>query len=284
MSEHEDLQSDIPAYAQANLGAEARARLETHMAQCQECSELVETAREILSAAVGAGSEMFDPHPEPLVLREVALRRKVAGVERLDHHLSSCASCSLEVSVWRQREQASGATARPAWRGGRGWRGWAPALAAGVAAGLGLALMLRPAPPPPPAAPAPAGPALGAALPSGPLPLLLLPGPLRGSQPRASLRLPPGSPLLILAVQPLAAAEGPDEARYRFEIVDSRGRGVWGAELSARDIRAHLDASDVLTFAVPSVLLPAGGYELEVRSLPLAGGAPLLEIPFDILP
>jgi hypothetical protein len=269
MNEHDLIQEDLPAYAASRLEEPALGRLEAHLKFCGECREMAARFRSLASFMRADGDALFEPHPT-----EAALLRHVAGGavgdrDGIARHLEVCATCSLEAGVWReQRQQARAFPQAVPSRRSSGWK-IAATLAAGLILGAGLSLPISRAirtaglPPATPALPTTAGPATPGPEPSvGPQ--LILPRILRGETPVISYAPAPNQTFVVIACLATIAPEAPPESAFRYEIRRSTGGSVWSRELTAAEIRRHLESTEVVTLLVPGTTLPPGRYEFRL--------------------
>jgi len=292
VTDHESWQDEVPAYVASRLEGEARDRFESHLRNCPACVTQVATWKEIVSALHDHGAILFEDHPSEAALRAYALAREGAGDAGIARHLATCASCELEVTAWRTR-QALGLRSGTIRRRGaaieaRGGALRAPVLwlGAGLMAGLGLAVLLRLAPTSRPETRErrPAAAMQPVATWTGPVQLLVLGSPLRGQGALPTFRIEPDQPFALIAVQPALPESAGDTERYRFLIRRETGEVAWVSELDASQIRRHLETTEVVTFAVPSVDLSPGRYEMRVLPRDRQENEPLLQMPFQIVP
>jgi hypothetical protein len=270
MPEHEDRVAQIPAYARGDLDPEDRLKLEDHLSRCPQCSSRAESARLLVQAMRGAGEDLFAGHPDGMRLREHALGLGPDDAGAIDRHLSSCASCALEVSVWKRGAVAGKGRAA-------GWKHLA-AAAAGIAVGIGLVLALRqPSAPVPAPHPAPAAAA-------GPVPFLLLQGPLRGEEGPPALSIPADAPYLLLAVSPLVPSDAAEDKPFRLEIRPPGGAPSWSIDLPAGRIRQEVRMAGILALPVPAAALPSGVYDLRLLEASDPAGPPIMDWRFEIAP
>lgn len=309
MTDHREWQEEVPAYVAGRLGDEARQAFEAHLSECDACSEIAATWKEIASSMRRGGEELSSAHPDEMALRDYATGGATLANRDVARHIVYCASCELEVSAWKAREAGlrspAGGEVRsaPAGPWPAGARVAVVAVAIGIIVGVGLAIVLRPAPPAGiqiarqdpsvrPAGPEPVGPSPGGApqptgplaAPAGPVQLLVLGGALRGGEPAPAFRIGAAQPFVLVAVQPTLPARAGADDLYRFEVVRAGGEVVWSSEQTVAQIRPHLESSEVITFAIPSEALPAGHYEMRVAARGAPGAGPIVRIPFDILP
>jgi len=288
MSSHQVLQEEIPAYIARRLEGDTLRALEAHLADCPECTEKVRTGRALVSAMRAGGEELFAGHPDETTLREYAFGKSGADAGKIARHLATCASCELEVSAWKLREESTRRGLAPP--GLRAPARAAPSarfhplsLAAGLLVGVGAVLLLRPEFSPRAGAPAVTTPGAPALEWHGAAQLIVLTSPLRGEALLPAYRLDGNRPFVLFAVQPALADGAPDDATYRFEILGSGPSAIWSSDLTASEIRRHLEVSQVVTFPVPSHLLPPGRYTFQLGGREAAQAQPLLEIHFEVI-
>ena len=286
MSDHDTWEEEIAAYVAGRLDEGVRRRVEAHLRDCRPCSELAASVREIAEASGDRDESDSATHPDSLRLRDLALGRG-SGDDLLARHLAECASCALEAAVWREREgRPPGSAARRVTA--------APfrtliALAAGLLAGAGAGAWYasRTSPPirfsaiadrPPDRPGTPATPWSGA------VQLFFLPNPLRGAEQHPVLRPDPSAPVVLVALQPDLPATLTGTALCRFSIQGIDGGTTWSVDLNADSVRAHLQQSEAVTFAIPASALPPGRYEMRLITGDRPDGSPLLQRPFEILP
>ncbi len=259
MSEHVDQQQDIAPYVSGRLDEIGRLELERHLADCQECRDLVAWCE-----GVAAGS-----HPEPLTLKRFTEGAKAPEGRAIAAHLEKCMSCALEVERWRHGSaaEASGRFVRSRWDLRSGIAG--AALAAACV--LGMALLW-------PNRPAPASPAGGVAE------WIVLEPPTRGAVEVRQVRPIPGQQLLPVGVSLNLPANIADADGLRLDIVDETGRVLWGQDISAGGARSAMRANGILLVQVPLADLSGGRHVLRLAPRDERVGSPLVEIPFDIRP
>jgi anti-sigma factor RsiW len=297
MTEHDDLQFDIPALLASRLDEPSRVRLEKHLAECASCSETVSVARGILGALEEGGEAVWEEHPSIDRILDLATDSGPVEAGRFAAHVSVCPTCTLEIDAWKAiHAKGLAAPPRSSDLEDRRLRG-APApirsrvppallgLAAGVLLGAALTAILIGRG--------------GAGAPGGGTgPGLTSPAPWSGAPRWAQLELPrrgggeekPLSVVSISAEDPtvllLVPAEfsraGGSGGSYAFEILDAAGRAAWRTELSSDQLAARIDpASSFMALLVPTDRLRAGRYDLAVREA-RGGPDPLLTIPFEV--
>lgn len=259
MSEHEDLQMDLPAYAASRLEGGAAKRLEEHLKECASCREMAESLREFGSAIRERGEALIEPHPAEAEVRDYARGETVSDRGRIERHLEVCATCSLEVETWKRRPGAlADARSMPPAGGLHRWGSVALASAAGLVIGFGVARLLNDASAPPPSVRPTHGPQ-ERVLSAGPL--LILPRALRGEGVAVTYRIDPRQEFVVMAC-PVSIPDSaePDE-RFRFEIRNADGQMVWSREMTAEAVREHLNSvAEAVTLLAPTSALEPGGY------------------------
>jgi hypothetical protein len=267
---HHDVLAELPAYVASRLDAEAAAAVAAHLGRCERCAGAAEDLRKIAAALRDGGDALFGPHPSTEELAGLARGTGAAG-PALARHLEVCASCSLEVEVFRRRGGA-GRTAAAGTR--RAWTYAAAALAAGLLAGSGLTILLR-TPPPPPAAGVP-GP--------GARPFILLTA-LRSGEDHLTFRIDPDETAVLVGMAPDLPPDVSDGDAIRFEIRWGEGglRTAWAAEEAAGRVRRLVEEFEAVTFPVPVRDLPSGPIEMRVTRAGPGGGEILLRLPFEIV-
>jgi hypothetical protein len=251
MSHHEDLQLELPAYATGRLDAVTRARVEAHLTQCGECGALAATFQGLGAAIRNGGDSLFEPHPPHAELRQAARSGSQPVPAPLRAHLDACESCSLELEGWKR---VAARAPRPAHRG---WGMVALAAAAGVVAGAGLSFLVVRGPMPARAdGIAAVGHLVG--------PQLNLPAMLRSGVDEVVYDLAPDQAAIVTSWPVSVPDEAPGQARYRFEIGPPEGAAVWSQELTAGEIRRHVQAAELVTLLVPASALPPGTHEMRL--------------------
>ncbi|MBZ5637561.1 MAG: zf-HC2 domain-containing protein [Acidobacteriia bacterium] len=116
----------------------------------------------------------------------------------------------------------------------------------------------------------------------GAVELHILPSALRGGRP-ATLEVNAGQPFVLLGVTPQLPGLTASTRRFVFAIAGPAAQPLWSCEMSASEITARVNETNVVTLAVPGSLLPPGRFELRVAPVDAGGGEPLLRIPFEIV-
>ena len=266
MSEHEDLQLDLPAYAASRLEGVAAKRMEDHIRECESCQEMAESLREFGKAIREGGAELLEPHPAEVEIGSYARGEMVSDRGRIERHLAVCATCSLEVETWRRGGDAwSGARSVRAAGGRQGWGSLALASAAGLVVGFALARLLNDASAP--------GPSVRTAQSfqqrvGSTGPLLILPRALRGEGVGVTYRIDPKQELVVMACPISIPGDAAPDARFRYEIQGSSGQVVWSQEMTAEAVREHLNGiAEAVTLLVPTSSLEPGEYVFSLSSV-----------------
>ncbi len=273
MTNHEQLQQQIPAFLAARLDRSESSQVENHLNDCEDCADLVQVGTDLVRGMRDGKEEVFTPHPDVRMLRRYSLGEELEGRADLVRHAASCASCELEVAAWRRWGKVKAtSTQEEEFRRAQGRRfTWKPALAAGILLGMGLTFGLRGLAPQSVEAPAPW---------TGSAALLTLEAAYRGAAPVAQIVVESDQPYLPLVVSPELpqAAQAGDRFRFAIAAMDA-GAPFWSLELSAEEVRVQLEATGVVTFLVPTGGMDAGRYDFSMQD---AAGAPLVQIPFEV--
>jgi alkylhydroperoxidase/carboxymuconolactone decarboxylase family protein YurZ len=267
-----------------------RAELEAHLAECEECRELLETARELREAAPGLTERLLE-HPEARLLDEYAFRPETLDAEVrswIDAHLKACKACGEAVAVLHRsaeapEDPASSPRRRPPRRPGLlGRTVLHPAAAAVylVAALVLLPFALRGTPEPEPPGMAPAA---DTARVVGPAFRLFPDEPFRGEQPaepepaRRILVSEQARAVRVDLVTDLDALEWPD-AGLRLRVFSEDGEEILTTGLSPLDV----SPMGVVSIEIPlRALAPREAHHVQIHSA--AGDAPpLFEARFEV--
>ncbi len=277
MVDHEQYRQNVAAYVAGRLGGDGARQLEAHVAECDDCAAVVESWIEIAEGFRQGGVALLESHPDTVEIRAyVAGTASSEARARIERHLRTCASCSLEVGTGGT--QRTVVPFRPA-RAKTVFRLGIPAsIAASLLLGVGIGLFFRSGSLPEsdlsPAASAPAW--------SGPVNLLLLERPTRGVSTTRTYRVDAGQPFVPLAV-PVVVPEGSaDTELFRFTVRDEGGRVVWWSQLPADTLRRQIAESGVVSFLVPASDLEPGRKTLRFARALTPEPVALLEIPFEI--
>lgn len=279
MSDQKDLHELIPDHVAGRLDAETKRQVDDYLSRHPESRALASRWTAIARGMREGGELLLTPHPETDRLRSFAGCKGTEGINdeeirrEITRHVETCASCSLEVAVLRDRPAKPTRASRPA-RAARSaytlvYRFASLAAAAGIVLGIGLGVLYESSGPGQPAW-------------SGAVGLVTLDPSLRGHDTVATFELDPSQPFVPVVVAPMLPAEAAADERFGFSILDSGHLAVWSTDLTAGAIQEHLEASGVVTFLVPATELPAGRYVLKVRPLTAPDALPLLEVPFEI--
>lgn len=261
------------------LGPDLRHRVQGHLEGCEDCASLAGT-HDMLAGRHTPVEDLVDLSLHP---HEIDEARRM----QLQAHLDVCEACGAESRFVRRAERSAVATMT----GTRPRSAWMlPLVAAAALAGLGfsawLALFRIPrlestidrleASPSRrvDAAPHPneAGPLVR---------VQYLPSARRGPGSHAIVDLETGQPYEYLAV------EVPDfEPRgdTTVDLATEKGDRVWSRAIGADELRRLTRGTPEITLAVPTRVLHAGRFILELRDASAPAAAPLLEVPFEVRP
>ncbi len=258
---HEELQSALPAYVADRLPGEDRQSVQEHLAACAECRSVAETWEGLADALREDDVNLFEPHPDPLEVRSLALGiTNGTDHESIRLHVTTCASCELEAQIWkRQPAVPAEPSAMAHVTSGQGVSTARLALlcaAAGAILGVALSVfLLRPAPDSAPEN----GSWAGATTP------IQLPAQLRGGSDTELQHVIGPDERRVVVLFPSVDARYSGEEDYRFTIT-SGGREVLSRTLPAAEARRHMKAVDVVTFDLLAASLTPGRYECTVVS------------------
>ena len=270
MSDESNICELIPAYVAGRLDADSKREVDAYLARHPETEELTARWSAIARGLREGGENLLTEHPETSVLTRFANgeeeQEEDAQRIKIARHVETCASCSLEVATLRGHTGAHvRVTSTPRTMI---YRFASLAAAAGIVLGIGLGVLYETQ-----------GPGRGAS--TGAVDLLTLDPALRGGEAMISFEADASQPFVPVVVAPVLPEEATSEERFGFSIL-REDAVIWSADLSAGEIREHLDTSGVVTFLVPTTELFAGRYSLEIRSWTAPDSLPLLEVPFQI--
>jgi hypothetical protein len=264
MSEHEDLQMNLPAYAASRLEGAAAKRMEDHLRECAGCREMADSLRGFGNAIREGGTALMEPHPSEEEIRGYARDEPVSDRGRIERHLAVCATCSLEVETWKRGSGALFSRSRPAAGGLSRWGSVALATAAGLVIGFGIASLLNDSSGPGPSV-SPTQGLQEKVLSAGPL--LILPRALRGEGLAVTYRIDPKQEFVVMACPVSIPEDAAPEARFRYEIRGSGGQVVWAREMTAEAVREHLNSTaEAVTLLAPTSALEPGRYVFSLSS------------------
>lgn len=267
---HETAISRIGDLLRGRLDAARRAEVIGHLEDCADCRALSDT----YVAVAGAFDDLpgSDEHADSAELVELAVdpdRLDPAVRARIETHVKRCPSCAHDLEATRNAEaelaaftespQGSGAA-----RAGAARNPWARAAVAAAIVGVALAY------------PAWRGLSVAPRLEqrlqqlesfSGPVGLVVLEPPQRGAEdPVPTLDVAAAQPAVPLAVVPVLDERVGAETPVLFSILDAAGHRVWSREMSRAVAEGYARDAGVVTFLVPSDLLPEGRYTLQVST------------------
>jgi alkylhydroperoxidase/carboxymuconolactone decarboxylase family protein YurZ len=104
---HDRLAEQIPWLVRGELPAARRAELEEHVATCEECRALLETAQELSEAAPDLSDRLLE-HPEARLLDEYAFRPEALDESLrawIAAHLKACEACGEAVAMLHRSAQ-----------------------------------------------------------------------------------------------------------------------------------------------------------------------------------
>jgi hypothetical protein len=237
---------------------------------------------------------MFEPHPSEEELREFWIGNASPSRDRIARHLGICASCALEVDVWRKMGdkpipavpvQGGVTTQRPRRRAIAGMP-MGLATAAGLLIGIALGYVARDRAVSPSRIPALAErpqpsvserplevlPRIG--------PQLLLPRPLRGEEAPAAYRIGPRQQAVIVACPASVPKAAAPTARFRYELTREGETLAWSQEMTAAAIRAHKERTGVVTLLIPTGVLETGRTTFRLIAVDAPGGS-LYRVPIE---
>src|SRR5262249_13801508 len=113
-------------------------------------------------------------------------------------------------------------------------------------------------------------------------PQLILPPHLRSEPGRIAYAIDPAQEAVVMAWPAGIPDEAPPDQVFRFEIGAPGKAADWSYEMSAAQVRHHLDVAEVVTLLVPAAVLGPGTHE--ARLLASSGGAPLYLAYVDVSP
>lgn len=127
---HEEAATLLTDYAADRLSYERAESVKTHLASCDDCSEVLATVRGLRVEIREHGAALIEPHPDADVLARYASTPDALAIgelERVGSHVRACATCRHEVDVahraasrsaawwYRLGELLSPRTPAPAW-------------------------------------------------------------------------------------------------------------------------------------------------------------------------
>jgi hypothetical protein len=275
---HEEALELIPAFLTSSLEGPALERLHAHLRDCERCAEIATGIGEVVETLRENGHELLDPHPDEKALRAYFEGRSSPEAKRIERHLRTCASCSLELSTktWQPS---------PLRVEGLLWsRGGMPAVRLGVAAGLfalglvlgvGLKAFWR--------GRGKSGEAPAISMPSwsGAVDLHLLPAPTRREGiTRFTLRK--GQPATILHLPNVLPGAGSPDERFRLAVKRRDAGAVFEQTYTRAEMMRAFNRWDVMPILLSSSNLPAGSYEVIV-SRERDPDQELAVLPFEIV-
>jgi hypothetical protein len=259
MNDHAEIQPLLADLARGTLDGDVRAGMETHVAECVECREWLDTYA-FLARSLASGNAV--EHPEAGVVAtwavdEAALAPDVRA--SLADHFAACPACRAQVDMVRQAIRDS---PRPVPMSSG--RRWSVAGTVAIAAGLMLAV------------------AGGAALFhnasavrelaaiqdwSGTVGYVVIEDAQRGTSPEPRMRLRAGQPFALVAFRLDLSSDLARTTSVEVELFDAGGGRVWTTTLPAQPLRDDVSAYGAAFLPIPSRALVAGSYEVRVTAI-----------------
>lgn len=255
---HEEAVLLVPDLGKGRLEPAEEAAVRSHLAVCTECSGLSDAYR-FVSAALRVATE----HPEPAEL--VAHAMGASPQPEVEHHLSSCSSCSQQAAAIRAAESELGTRRIPV----RTWTAWAAAAAfplfLGYIGWMHLSVLpgLRDA----------------IAVPEA-MALPLLSSALRGGDEPVAIPVSSGQHSIAVAVAPALPRDLADPEILRIDVRKSDGGVVYSRAMTAGEMRRLSGASGAFALVLPASVLSAGDASLHIHA---ASGGELLAAPFRVV-
>jgi hypothetical protein len=118
---------------------------------------------------------------------------------------------------------------------------------------------------------------------TGPVSLVFLTGPARGSEARPPIiEVRSGQPFIPLAVVPVLPQAAKPEDRFLFQVRGAEGKTDWELGMSASEINRDLEVAKVVTFLIPALNLSEGRHELVVLRTPGSSSEPVWQTSFQV--
>lgn len=280
---HETAVHRIGDLLRGRLSKSERRRILEHISGCDECTELSVTHFAI-AQAFREVDEQPGEHPSANALARYAVApHEVADARRaeIDSHVQQCPTCATEVGLSRFVDtdlDPAGPLVEGRVATDRRLRSPLVAAAASVALlllGFAAYAVLFGAPW--------ARPRPEIVEWTGPVQLPLLQAPLRDLPNEATEVVLEGTqPVVSLAVVPVVRDGDKPQDVIVFRIRNAAGSLIWTQDLTVDRVRHYAASSGAVTFLVPSVTLPDGRYDLEIRwNRDTAPGA-LVQMPFVV--
>jgi hypothetical protein len=276
---HEEARELIPAFAASRLQGPALDGLRAHLSACPECAELTAGIGGMVSKILEGGSDLLDPHPDEKALRAFFEGSRLPGAERIEKHLRTCASCSLEVATKVHAGSAGRKSGGPEGNGTASTAGLLAAAAGILAVGVLVGVMVTAQWRPRPVAPGASAPGLPAW--RGPVDLHVLPSPQRGEA-VARFVLKKGQPATILHLPRVFPGGGNPADRLRLLVQSEEGAVKFDRIYARSEMERAFESWGVMPIFLPASILPDGRYEVLV----LREAEPpekIASIPFEIV-
>jgi hypothetical protein len=250
---HEELQSSLSEYIEGRLPAEEHRFLEAHLDACEECEEILSDLRSLREIIARNRDALFDEHPGPELLIRHLGGEDHPERERVERHLSVCASCDLEATPLQTG-------ARPSRHAGRGSAFRLLEAAALIVAGLLLGLLVAQVR------------HRSASAWEGPIDLPVLERTTRGREPMTRIRVRPGQSSFVLAVPVDIDADLDATEMVRLTVLGPDGSTVYSLLEPAAWYRAVTDRSGIVPLSIRSDRLPAGTCRVVITAAGAPGG------------
>jgi hypothetical protein len=276
---HEEAQELIPALLTSRLQGSALEELRAHFRDCDGCAGVLSGIGEIVDTIREDGRELFQPHPDEKAIRAYFEGWRSPETARIEQHIRSCASCSLELSTkTRQpsREADRAPVSSPSYTRAGQLRAAAALIGVGVLLGAGLAALW------PRQSSLPAARAGALSSWSGAVDLHLLPAPTRKEESVTRFTLRKGQPATILHLPKVIPGAGSPDEKFKIVVRRPSLAPVFDQSYTRSEMMKAFDSWSVMPILLPASSLPAGRYELIV-SREADPSDQVAVIPFEIV-